>query len=126
MPFQLVHVDLSSKPAWFCRVNPRGLVPAVQHGGEVHVESDQICRWLDSAFPGPPLVPEDRQRAQEMERLIRGPCGGAVSAGLDLCAGGHAGGGQNTGRQAGMMACGGMWRGNGKTMGLGWVAVERV
>lgn len=114
VPFQLVHVDLSSKPAWFRRVNPRGLVPAVQHGGEVLVESADICRWLDGAFPGPPLVPEDRQRAQEMEQLIRGPCSGAVSAGLDLCAGGRAGGGESVGkagRHDGMW-----WRGNGNTM----------
>lgn len=94
MPFQLVHIDLSSKPAWYRRVNPRGLVPAVQHDGQVHVESADICRWVDGAFPGPRLVPEDGQRAKEMEQLIRGPCSGAVSAGLDLCAGGWVVGGR--------------------------------
>lgn len=33
--FHLVHVDLARKPVWYRSVNPRGLVPAVQHKGEV-------------------------------------------------------------------------------------------
>lgn len=46
VPFHLVHIDLANKPAWYRRINPRGLVPAVQqHGGQVHVESADICRW---------------------------------------------------------------------------------
>ena len=87
VPFRLVHIDLSAKPGWYRRINSRGLVPAVQHNGTVHVESADICRWLDYAFPGPPLVPQEAQRQRDMERLIAGPCSGAGSAGLDLCAG---------------------------------------
>lgn len=37
VPFHLVHVDLARKPAWYRGVNPRGLVPAVQHEGEVRL-----------------------------------------------------------------------------------------
>lgn len=33
--FHLCHIDLSSKPAWYRRINSRGLVPAVQHAGQV-------------------------------------------------------------------------------------------
>ncbi len=42
--FTLVHIDLSSKPSWYRQVNPRGLVPAVEYKGAVHVESLDICR----------------------------------------------------------------------------------
>lgn len=94
VPFRLVHVDLSNKPSWFRRVNPRGLVPAVQHVGQVHVESADVCAWIDGAFPGPALAPADPALRRGMQELMRGPCSGAVSAGLDLCAGmqGHEGG----------------------------------
>lgn len=54
---------------------------------QVHVESADVCRWIDGAFPGPALVPADPALQREMEALISGPCSGAVSAGLDLCAG---------------------------------------
>jgi glutathione S-transferase len=88
LPFRLVHIDLSAKPAWYRAITPRGLVPALQHNGQVHLESADICRWLDGAFDsGQRLVPEDPLLQQEMEALLSGPCSGAVSAGLDLMAG---------------------------------------
>lgn len=87
VPFHLVHVDLAHKPAWFRTVNPRGLVPAVQHAGQVHLESADICRWIGGAFEGPALAPADEVARRDMERLIQGPCSGIVSAGLDLMAG---------------------------------------
>lgn len=88
VPFQLVHIDLSAKPSWFRRINPAGLVPAVQDAaGAVHTESADIVHWVDGAFEGPRLTPEDAGLRAEMEALVRGPCSGAVSAGLDLCAG---------------------------------------
>lgn len=42
--FELVNVDLSDKPAWYRRVHPGGLVPALVHGQETHIESLDICR----------------------------------------------------------------------------------
>lgn len=36
---------------------------------------------------GPQLVPGDAALRREMEDLVRGPCSGTVSAGLDLMAG---------------------------------------
>lgn len=91
VPFHLVHIDLSSKPAWYRRVNPRGLVPAVQHAGQVRVESADVCAWIDGAFQGPALAPADPALRQRMQELMRGPCSGAVSAGLELCAGARVG-----------------------------------
>jgi hypothetical protein len=44
VPFDLVQVDLSDKPAWYQGVNPRGLVPAVAWRGEVVSESVDVVR----------------------------------------------------------------------------------
>jgi len=44
VPFDLVQIDLSSKPPFFRCVNPRGLVPAVQYRGETVVESIDVVR----------------------------------------------------------------------------------
>ena len=86
--FRLVHIDLSRKPAWYRSITPRGLVPALQHGGKVHLESADICCWIDTAFEGPRLAPADPVLRREMEQLLGGACSGVVSAGLDLMAGG--------------------------------------
>jgi glutathione S-transferase len=45
LAFDMVQIDLSAKPAWYRRVNPRGLVPALQHAGGTVVESMDILRW---------------------------------------------------------------------------------
>lgn len=62
-------------------------MPALQHGGRVHTESADICRWLDGALEGPPLSPLSPADRQQMDALLRGPCSRAISAGLDLLAG---------------------------------------
>jgi len=59
VPFDLIHVDLSHKPTWFSSITRRGLVPALQHGGKVHLESLDICNYIDAAIPGPPLSIND-------------------------------------------------------------------
>lgn len=83
-PFDLVHVDLSNKPAWFTTsVTPRGLVPALQHGGKVHLESLDICKYIDVAIPGPPLSIDDTSIQSEVIKA-----GADLSdAGLKLLAG---------------------------------------
>ncbi|KAL4451687.1 hypothetical protein ABPG75_007349 [Micractinium tetrahymenae] len=109
VPFHLVHVDLAHKPAWYRGLNLRGLVPAVQHQGQVHLESADIIRWVDSAFEGPPLVPSEAAARRDMEELLRGPCSKVVSAGLDLMAGKTGrywgiGGGQSAAQRSAMDA----------------------
>lgn len=41
---ELVHIDLSAKPAWYSSVNSRGLVPALYHKGEYVTESVDVCK----------------------------------------------------------------------------------
>lgn len=88
VPFDLVQVDLSSKPSWFRQVNGRGLVPAVQWKDQTVVESIDIVRWLDSEFPGGcSLTPVDGVTRRLMDDIINGAMPGVVSAGLGAVAG---------------------------------------
>ena len=42
----------------YLRINPKGLVPALLHGGQIIIESNIILDYLNEAFPEPPLLPE--------------------------------------------------------------------
>lgn len=44
---------------WYLGINPRGLVPALVHDGDVHIESNDIMRYVDETFAGPRLFPQD-------------------------------------------------------------------
>ena len=44
---------------WYLGINPRGLVPTLVHDGDVHIESNDIMRYIDEAFDGPDLLPQD-------------------------------------------------------------------
>ena len=49
----------------FTALNPQGLVPALEHDGQVLTQSPAILEWLEERFPEPPLLPSDPQdRAQ--------------------------------------------------------------
>ncbi len=43
----------------YVRLNPKHVVPTLVHEGHVLVESSLIIRYLDDAFPDPPLRPAD-------------------------------------------------------------------
>lgn len=85
--FDLIHIDLSSKPDWYRSINPRGLVPAVLHDATTHVESLDICRWADACLSGPPLAPmRNTDRDAHMNALIAAGSD-LVTAGLSLLSG---------------------------------------
>lgn len=44
--------------AWYLGINPRGLVPALVHDGQVLIESNDILEHLEAEFPEPPLIPK--------------------------------------------------------------------
>jgi glutathione S-transferase len=52
------------------RLHPGGVVPALVHDGTVVIESNDIIRYIDERFPGPPLVPEDADERETLERLL--------------------------------------------------------
>lgn len=86
VPFHLCHIDLAAKPSWYRSVNPRGLVPALEHNGAVHTESLDICRVVEASFEGPPLAPADPKARAAMDACIR-ESEAAIEAGLALVAG---------------------------------------
>ena len=43
----------------YLKINPKGVVPALDHDGRIVIESSLICEYLDDCFPAPLLVPAD-------------------------------------------------------------------
>eukprot|EP00892_Ulva_mutabilis_P000049 jgi/Ulvmu1/10044/UM059_0094.1 len=83
----LVQVDLSGKPSWYRRLNPRGLVPCLTCNSDTIIESEDICRWIDAEFDGPALMPpagsSSRQTAEQAISLssnVASVCLNAISA----------------------------------------------
>jgi len=46
----------------YLAINPQGLVPTLQEGGAVIIQSLAIIEWLDELHPEPPLLPKDPLR----------------------------------------------------------------
>jgi glutathione S-transferase len=70
----LAHKGLEAESVWIEysdrspveRVSGQGLVPVIEHDGEVVIDSMAIVRHLDERFPDPPLYPADEARRAEM------------------------------------------------------------
>ena len=43
----------------YLKLNPKGVVPTLDHDGNIIIESTLICEYLDDTFPNPSLVPKD-------------------------------------------------------------------
>ena len=43
----------------YLKINPKGVVPALDHDGRIVIESTLICEYLDDCFPAQRLVPQD-------------------------------------------------------------------
>jgi glutathione S-transferase len=72
VPWESHIVNLSEKKnneAWFLGINPRGLVPVLIHDGAVHIESNDILRYIEERFPDPVLIPEGCE--QEVAQLLK-------------------------------------------------------
>lgn len=57
------------QPAYLAR-HPFGKIPAFEHNGFVVYETQAILRYLDSAFPTPPLTPANAKAAARMNQVI--------------------------------------------------------
>jgi len=69
VPFVSHYVDLPNFGAHdpeFLKVNPEGKAPVLVHDGRVLIESTQMCEYIDEAFEGPPLRPEDPRERWRM------------------------------------------------------------
>ncbi len=53
----------------FKTVNPQQLVPALDTGSEVLIQSPAIIEWLEEKYPSPALLPRDPQRRAQVRAL---------------------------------------------------------
>nr|KAF6456295.1 glutathione S-transferase omega 1 [Rousettus aegyptiacus] len=57
---EIININLKDKPEWFFKKNPFGLVPILENSkGQLVYESAITCEYLDEAYPGKKLWPED-------------------------------------------------------------------
>ena len=59
--------------AAFQAVNPQGLVPALDTGEQVLIQSPAIIEWLEEKYPTPPLLPanaEDRAHVRALAAIV--------------------------------------------------------
>ncbi len=55
---------------WYARINPRMVIPTLQHGERIVCDSAVILRYIDANFEGPPLLPPDADARVEVEGWI--------------------------------------------------------
>jgi maleylacetoacetate isomerase/maleylpyruvate isomerase len=73
MPVHLRRGGGEQRQPEYLRVNPQGLVPALEHHGEVLVQSLAILEWLEESYPQPALLPAEpfaRARVRALALLI--------------------------------------------------------
>ncbi|XP_021569625.1 glutathione S-transferase omega-1 isoform X3 [Carlito syrichta] len=57
---EVININLKNKPDWFFKKNPLGLVPVLENSqGQLIYESAITCEYLDEAYPGKKLLPDD-------------------------------------------------------------------
>jgi maleylpyruvate isomerase len=72
LAYEQVAVDLragAQSDAAFKRLNPQGLVPALEIDGHVLTQSPAILEWLEEAHPEPPLLPADPYARAEVRAM---------------------------------------------------------
>jgi len=61
------------KAADYLALNPQGMVPALQDGDRILIQSPAILEWLEETHPEPPLLPQaadDRAQVRAMAALV--------------------------------------------------------
>lgn len=60
--YETQNVDLFKNEQFkpdYLKINPKGVVPALDHDGRIVIKSTLICEYLDACFPAPRLMPAD-------------------------------------------------------------------
>jgi len=73
LDWQSRHVDLFTFEHWepgYVRLNPKGVVPTLDHDGKVMIESNIIVEYLEDAFPAVRLRPDDHYLRALMRRWL--------------------------------------------------------
>jgi len=67
--FEYHHINLlefEQHSPEYLKINPSGTVPTMIHNGAVFTESTPLCEYIDSAFDGPSLRPDDPMQRYRM------------------------------------------------------------
>jgi glutathione S-transferase len=76
--YDLVPADLRSPEV--LAIHPFGKVPVMRHGDLALFESKAIATYVDRAFPGPTVIPDEPGAAAEVEQWVS-----AVNTTIDPC-----------------------------------------
>ncbi|POF28068.1 glutathione S-transferase family protein [Roseibium marinum] len=71
--YQLVPIDVfapGGPPDSFLELNPFGTIPALRHDNFTLYETVAILRYVDEAFDGPPLQPEEAGGRARMTQIL--------------------------------------------------------
>ncbi|NQW12143.1 MAG: glutathione S-transferase family protein [Alphaproteobacteria bacterium] len=74
LPYTLHEVNPFAEggaPDWYAALQPFGKIPALRDGAVTLYESDAILRYLDAAYPEPPLIPKDALAQARMTQIMR-------------------------------------------------------
>jgi glutathione S-transferase len=85
IPYELVPVIPLTPPPGWQDLSALGLIPAIEDGDFVLADSTVICQYLDRAYPGPRLYPEDPRtyaRVSWIEEFVDGGVSPHVLRGL--------------------------------------------
>ena len=78
VPYELVPAGMHSEKIY--AIHPFGKMPVMRHGDIGLCESKAISTYIDKAFPGPKLIPEDARGAAEVEKWVS-----LVNTAIDPC-----------------------------------------
>ena len=67
VPVNLLRSEQNSRSQ--LKINPQGLVPALQHRGKILTQSLAIIEYLEDVFPSPPLLPQEPLQRAEVRAL---------------------------------------------------------
>ena len=69
--YEMINVNLISKPKWFVEMNPSGKVPTILYNNEVYYESLAVCDLLDEVFKtSPKLNPESAEGKAKVKMAL--------------------------------------------------------
>ncbi len=70
VPVHLLRAGGEQKLPGFLALNPQGLVPALENGGDLMTQSLAICEYLEETHPSPSLLPVDSVARARVRALV--------------------------------------------------------